>query len=242
VTILADAANTFESFGVPHIAAIAVTILVATTLPVWARRVGSPRLTRTIAWTIAIVLLVNEFAYYAAGLYYEPRDFLTEYLPLHICGAATFLTAWVLVRPNRYLFEIAFFWGLAGTLQAVLTPNITEGFPSYWFFRFFLTHSGIVVGVAFATWGMRQRPGRWAVLRIFVITNLYMGVVALANWILGANYMFLRQPPVGDSPFFFLPRPWYIVFLEFVGLAMVAALYLPFFLAERRRAAESHKE
>ena len=240
--ILADAANTFETFAAPHVVALAVTVLIAAALPAWARRTNSPKLTRGIAWTLAIVLLANEFAYYLTGLYFEPQHFLAEYLPLHICGTATFLTAWVLVRPHRYLFEIAFFWGLAGTLQAVLTPNIAEGFPSYWFFRFFVTHSGIVVGVAFATWGLRQRPGRWAVLRIFVITNLYMGAIALANWILDANYMFLRLPPEGASPFFFLPWPWYIVFLEFVGLALVTALYLPFFLAGRRIARECQKE
>jgi hypothetical integral membrane protein (TIGR02206 family) len=236
VTILADAANTFETFAAPHIVAIAATVLIATALPIWARRAGSARLTRSIAWIISIVLLVNEFAYYLTGLYFEPQNFLTEYLPLHICGTATFLTAWVLVRPNRYLFEVAFFWGLAGTLQAVLTPNITEGFPSYWFFRFFVTHSGIVIGVAFATWGMRQRPGRGAILRAIVVGNLYMGVVALANWILDANYMFLCKPPEGASPLFFLPWPWYIVFLELVGIVLAAALFLPFTLADQRGA------
>jgi hypothetical integral membrane protein (TIGR02206 family) len=146
---------------------------------------------------------------------------------------AVYLTAWTLLRPNCYVFEVTYYWGLAGTVQALLTPNLQNDFPTYWFFVYFITHGGIVVGVLFATLALKMRPGKGSILRVFVITNLYMVVTAGANWLLGANYMFLSAPPRGASPFFFFPWPWYIVFLELVAVVFITLLYLPFFLSDR---------
>jgi len=234
--------SSFETFGRPHVAAMVLTAAAAVGLTVWARKAGSPKPARAIRWTIAVGLLLNELVYYACGLATAPvEEFLRGYLPIHICGAAVFLTAWTLWRPNRYVYEIAYFWGLAGTSQAILTPNLPVDFPSYRFFEYFITHGGIVVGVVFATWGMGLRPARGAVLRVFVITNVYTLIVAGVNRLLGANYMFLREPPVGETPFFFLPWPWYILFLELVGLGFVLLLCLPFAIGDRLGNAGSGK-
>ncbi|MCK4602219.1 MAG: TIGR02206 family membrane protein [Phycisphaerae bacterium] len=228
--------NSFETFGPPHVAVMALTAAAAAGLPVWARRARSAKLTRGICWAIAVVLLANEFVSYGCGLAAGPAaDFIRNSLPLHICTTAAFLVAYTLWKRNQYVYEIAYFWALAGTLNAIITPNLSAGFPSYWFFEFFITHCGIVVGVLFATFGLGMRPARGAVLRVFVVTNLYMAVVAGANWSLGANYMFLREPPAGASPFFFLPWPWYILFLEAVGLAFALLLYMPFAISNRFR-------
>ena len=240
--MLAGASNSFETFATPHVAAMVLTAAAAGALPLWARKVDSAKLTRRICLAIALGLLGNEFIFYGHALATQPlKEFARASLPIHICGAAVFLTAWTLWKRSQYVYEIAYFWGLAGTLQAVLTPNLTEGFPTYRFFQFFLAHGGIVVGVVFATWGLKMRPARGAVLRVFVITNLYTALVAGANWALGANYMFLCAPPLGESPFFFLPWPWYILFLEFVALGLALLLCLPFALGDRLRHGEQRR-
>jgi hypothetical integral membrane protein (TIGR02206 family) len=231
-----DAARAFESFGLSHFAAMAVIAALAVGLPAWARRAASQRLTRALAWSIAAVLVLNELVYYAHGLAtMSLLDFARERLPVHVCDVAVYLIAWALCRGGRRIYELAYYWGLGGTTQAILTPNIVEASPSYEYFRFFVNHGGIVIGVLFATLALRLRPSRASVLRVIVISNLYLLFAAAVNGALGANYMFLCKPPVGASPFFFLPWPWYIVFLELVGIAMVLLLYLPFFLRDRLR-------
>ena len=229
------AATGFQTFGLPHIAAMALTVAATVGLSLWVRKSDSTRRTRAACWAIAALLVVNELVYRVHALVAYPMgEFLREYLPVHICGVAAFLTAWVLLRRSGGLaFEIAYFWGLAGTVQATLTPELLEPFPTYWFFRYFIAHSGIIVGVLFATWGLRMRPKPGAIWRTFAVSNAYMALVALVDWLLGANYMFLCQPPDGVSPFFFLPWPWYVVFLEAVALAMVALLYLPFYVGRK---------
>ena len=226
----------FQTFGPPHLWAMALTVAVPVSLIVLCRKARSPTLTRWVRWTLAAVLIGNEIGYYGYKLaLYGPSELVRETLPLHICGVGLYLTAWVLIHPNQLAYETAYFWGLAGTFQAIITPSVTQEFPHVRFFQFFLCHSGIVAGVLVATFVMRMRPRKGSVLRTFLLTNALMVVVALADWALGANYMFLCAPPAGESFFFFLPHPWYILFLEPVGLGLLLILYWPFWLADRRK-------
>ncbi len=226
----------FQTFGSSHWVAIAMVVAAAVVAALIGRASTSTRVVRGLAWAIAAGLVVNELVYLYMSLVTKPWvEFLQKALPLHICGAGVFLTAWVLVRRSQRGFEIAYFWGMAGTVQAILTPNLPHAFPSYWYFQYFVGHGGIVVGVLYAAIVMGLRPQRGAMLRAFIATNVLMGVVGLTDWALGANYMFLCQPPRGESPFFFLPWPWYILFLEFFGVLLGLLVYSPFWLARRLR-------
>ena len=51
--------------------------------------------------------------------------------------------------------------------------------------------------------------------------------------------MFLMEPPVTQSPFFFAPWPWYIPVLDAFALFLFVLLLLPFVIhnPRRRRAA-----
>ena len=233
--MLGETVNSFQTFGAAHLAALAVAGGVAAGLTLWAKKASSPKVAPGICWAIAGVLLGNEFVYYGHGLATRPLlDFARNCLPVHICGVATYLTAWALIRGRDGLaFEAAYFWGLAGTAQALLMPNLLVDFPDYRYFQFFIAHGGIVVGVLFALFALGMRPRRGGVLRIFLISNAYVLFAAAVNWLLGANYMFLCEPPAGVAPYFFLPWPWYIIFVEFVGLGLVILLALPFALARR---------
>ena len=50
-------------------------------------------------------------------------------LPLHICDLAILAVAFSLFKHQQFIWELAYFWGLGGTLQAVLTPELTVTFP-----------------------------------------------------------------------------------------------------------------
>ena len=226
----------FPFMAPSHVAALAIVASACVVVPLAVRRLGRPGLTRAVAWTLAAALLLNEAMYYVYMLgQVEVMHFLRNSLPLHVCGIAVFLTAWVLVRHHQFLYEIAYYWGLGGTLQAVLTPSLEVDYPHYLYFQFFFTHGGIVLGVLLATVALGRRPRPGSVLRVFLASNVLMVPVAGANALLGANYMFLCRPPLGASPFFFLPWPWFLIFLEAFGLGVLYLLYLPFCL--RRRAA-----
>ena len=230
MNILAQAHEPFVLFGPAHLVVLALAVLVPTGLILWTRHSG-PGVGRAIRWTIAAVLVVNEIVYEIHGLSTHGwRKFLENYLPLHVCGVAVFLVAWTMIRPRRTAFELAYFWGLAGTLQAIVTPELQYGFPEYRFIEFFLNHGLIVTGVFYAVWAMKLRPGPGAVWRTFWLTNAYAAIAGLADWLIGgsANYMYMCRRPATANPLFFLDWPWYIPFMEVAGLLIITALYLPF--------------
>ncbi len=234
-----SATGEFTTFGPAHLATLAITVLLAVALPTWMRKTTSHAVGRTIRIAIATALVGNELIYHYMGIsLVGPAGFAAGYLPVHICGLSAYLTAWLLIRPSQGLYEVTYFWALAGTLQATLTPELASEFPSYWFIQYFVRHSGIIIGVVAATWGLKMRPRRWAPFRVFGVTLAYAAAVAMVNWLTGGNYMFLRHAPETQSPFFFLPWPWYLAFIGAVGLGMFWLLQMPFAIAEalsRRR-------
>lgn len=225
----------FVFFGPPHLVAIALTAAAPIGLSLWVRRAGSEKLGRVIAWTLAAALVADELAGLGwAAARVDRWTFLRESLPLHICDAALFAAVAGLVARSDFSFEVAWFWGLGGTLQGVITPNLPAGFPDFEFFRFFILHVGIVTSALFMALGlgMRARPG--AVWRVVVATNIYLVLLAGVNLLLGSNYAFLCRAPAGGSPFFFLPWPWYLLTLEAGGVLILLVLNLPFCLFRRR--------
>jgi hypothetical integral membrane protein (TIGR02206 family) len=226
----------FRFLGLAHLAAIALTVIMPLAIWAVARRIAVERATRFIGWCLAAMLLANEAGRWLHGLATVSRqEFLADFLPLHICGAAVFLTALALLTRSAIAYETAYFWGLAGTVQAILTPDLKAGFPSYEFVQYFVAHSGIVTGVLFATWAMKMRPTPGSVLRTIIITHVFAAAIAGADALFGGNYMFLCGPPDVPTFFFFLRWPWYIVFLDAVGVIFIILLYLPFPLADALR-------
>ena len=226
----------FQTFGAPHLLTMALTLTVPVLLSVIARRAGSGAVATAFAHLLAGVLLINEAAQWGYRLdQVGPARFVQNHLPLHVCGMAVLLTAATLLLRSRRTYEIAYFWGLAGSSNAVITPALEAGFPTYRFFQYFLAHSGIVAGVLYATWGLRMRPTLGGLLRAFLCLHLLAAVVAVLNWFLGSNYMYLSEPPRGTaSPFLFAPWPWYIPILDVVALAMFFAVLAPFLVTRRR--------
>lgn len=224
----------FQFLGVPHVVALALTITLPIALSVLVRKVDSSVLTNAVCYLLAGILIINEIGgwIYRAATVQSFSVFVQSYLPLHICGVALFVVVLALLRRNQTLYEIGYFWGIVGTLNAVLTPQLGVGFPHYRFFQYFIVHGGIVVSVLFATWGLRMRPTLKGLLRSFLLANFYMVVIAGVNLLLKSNYMFICEPPYTKSPFFFAPWPWYIPILDGVALILFFLVYSPFLIGD----------
>lgn len=224
----------FEFFGFAHIAAMGVILAVPIILTLIVRRLDSAKATQAICYAFAGVIALNEvlnWSYRLATV--GVHAFVREYMPLHVCGIAVFAAVIMLVFRRQTAYEIAYFWGLVGATNAVVTPQLEFGYPQYRFFQYFIAHGGIVAAALFATWGLGMRPTARSVLRVFVLLNVLAVVLIGVNLMLESNYMFLCQPPDTKSPFFFLPWPWYLLFLDGVALVLFYVLFIPF---SRRKA------
>jgi hypothetical integral membrane protein (TIGR02206 family) len=161
-------------------------------------------------------------------------------LPLALCDVAALVAAVACWWRIPLLVELTYFWGLAGTLQAVITPDLNVGFPHLVFFEYLTGHLGIVFAALFLVVGMGIAPRPGSVPRVFIITAAYTAFVGLVDGLTGANYMFLERPP-GEWTLLRLlgPWPWYTFSAAAVALVLFTLLDLPFWGGRRSGAKAS---
>lgn len=179
-----------------------------------------------VARGTAVIIVVAELSW-QPYLLVNGRWSMAIALPVQLCDVGGFVAAAALWWRKPLLVEVAYFWGLGGTLQALLTPDLHDHFPSFAYLQFYLTHGAVVLAALFLVIGLRLQPRAGAVRRIFLLTLAFAGAVALVDVLTGGNYLYLRQIPPGGSLLNLMgPWPWYIgtgVALAFVFLLILDA-------------------
>ena len=221
-----------ERFG-----AVLATVVVAAALCAAARYLPGRWVTVT-ARVIAVALVLNLVVWQAVtvhGGHWNP----SADLMVDLCPAANLATAAALWTLRPTLVELAYFWACAGAIQGVFQPDLRWHFPSYYYFQFYIDHSGAVIAALFLVIGLGARPRPHAVRRVFAFTVGFAALAAVVDVFSGGNYMFLRDKgPAGTLLDLFGPWPWYIASAALVALVFLLLLDLPFSIARRHGAGE----
>lgn len=219
----------FEVFGVAHVTVIALTMGSPVALAAVARRSRRRGVERAIGLSISALLLINYFAYLFFVRHFKMVTWQAA-LPLQLCDWAMAVIIVALLTRSQRWFEVAYFWGIGGTLQAILTPNLPFGFPDLRFVSFFVAHCGIVVGIIFMMLVHRYRPYPGSIVRAFLWSELYFICTYTADRLTGANYGFLLHKPEAFSLLSFLSDSpvLYLFQMHLLALFFYLLLYLPF--------------
>lgn len=224
---------TFQLFGPAHLAALVVLVILNLLL---FRFKGSPDSTRrTVRWTLAVVIWTAEASWHAWN-YFTGQWNVQNLLPLNLCSALIWLTGFMLIFENQTIYEFAYFLGIGGAIQYLATPDLSiYGFPHFRFFQTFTSHGLLVTCAIYMTVVEGFRP-RWkSMLRVIIIANLYMVAIFFLNRWIGSDYLFVNGKPATASILDLLPPwPYYIIYMELLGLVTCLLLYLPFFIRDRR--------
>ena len=219
-----------ELFSADHVGALIAIALLSAAAVCLARARPGARLTPA-SRAIALVVLAAYLADHAVA---ASRDIWSVrlYLPLHLSDAATVVAVLALWTARPALVELAYFWGLTGSLQATLTPDLGHEFPDVLYFTYFVTHGGVVLAALLLVAGRGIAPRVGAAARAFAATIALAAAAAGACLATGGNYMFLRRKPPDSLLDLLGPWPVYIAGAALVAAAMFALLTVPF----RRRA------
>jgi hypothetical integral membrane protein (TIGR02206 family) len=223
----------FFFMGVAHLAVLLAIILLNLYL---LRFKSKDEATRTkVRWSMAIILWANEIGWHVWNHAVGQWNVQTM-IPLHVCSVLVWLGGYMLVSKNYIIYELTYFLGIAGALQALLTPDLgLYGFPHYRFFQTFISHGLIVTSAIYMTTVEGFRPTWKSILRVTVIANIYMALVFFLNQAIGSNYMYINRKPDTASLLDMLPAwPGYIPYVELIGLFMFLLLYLPFIIKDKR--------
>jgi len=222
----------FSAYGASH----SVVLLIALgflTLIFIANKKLSHQQNLMIGRFIAIFLALNIVVYTVFEIALG-RFTLAEDLPLSTCNLFAILAPWLFWRPNFKLFVVVYFLVMAGTLQAVITPDLYTGFPSYGFFKYWITHVGLVLLVIHYLVCFELYPTATSMLSAFVWLNIYVLALMPINYLLDANYFYLMAKPINPSMLdYFGPWPIYILVAECLAMGFFAIAMLPVILLRK---------
>jgi len=223
----------FVLFGGQHLAALLVTAGVAAVAVGMSRR--RPDRAERVGRGVAVAMVTSGAAYVVVDAAAGTPWF--HWFPLHLCDIVVYVGAAALWTRRPLLAEMTYFWGLAGALPAMLTPDLRLGFPDFHFVFYFLQHGLIVVSALLLASADDVHPRPWAPLRVWLWLNVVALPVGGFNALTGANFMYLRAKPTSSTPIDWLGEwPQYLMLGEVVALAIFGLLYLPFVVWVRRQA------
>lgn len=224
---------TFQHFSLEHGLTLLFWAVFGAALILWARRQPveiQDKVGRQFTYFIAGSLVVW------TGLKLFTGQFdITNDLPFHLCNLMGLLVVLLARSKKFWMYEVLFFWTMAGTVQALITPALKDSFPHYNYFKFWIVHAGVVVYILYATFVYGMRPTLKSVFKAYFALMVYAAVTFLINKLLDANYFFLNGKPPHPSALDVLGDwPVYIGVI-LVGLVpFFLLIYLPFAIFKQR--------
>jgi len=208
-----------------HWWALMVSAMIIILVPYGARRLlsvsGHDFLGKLIGWTIFLSYFAWISLEMAAGTFS-----LKEHLPFQICRFTNLVVVLMLHFRKDLWFQILYFWTVTAVLQASFAPDMEQDFPHFYFIRFFIGHTGMILAIVYAWVIYEMRPtwkGFWIA---YLATNIYMVFTITLNLILGSNYFYTLAKPETPSPLdYFGPWPWYILVCEVLMLVQAYVFY-----------------
>jgi hypothetical integral membrane protein (TIGR02206 family) len=221
----------FQLFSAEH--TLALLVILAANLGIVAGLRGGqrPRLLEAIRFGLIALSIVNQVAWNwwqaSVGIWS-----LAYSLPLQVCTLSEALCVVMLLTRSRRLYNLLFFWCLAGAGNGLITPDLlTYSYPHFKYWIFFSAHGANVTTIVFMTVAYGFRPYWRTIWQAALATNVYLLAMLPINALTGGNYMYVARVPEFPSLIDYMgPWPWYILGLEAIGVVSFVLVYAPFAL------------
>ena len=224
----------FIRFSTSHLVVLFVSLFLFIYLPYRINKSKDENWVEIFSKFLGILLIGNEISWVIYKLSLG-HNYWAEYMPFELCTINAYLLGIILVfRPSYSIFEVVYFWAMAGTLQGIITPRLFSGYPHYLFFEYFITHCGIVLAVLVLIFRHQWHLTWLSLWKSFV----WLQVPALINLVFDftfeVNYMFMRElPKVPSLLDYFGEWPKYILASEFFAVLSFIFYLLPFLLIRK---------
>lgn len=226
--------STFVIFGRDHALSLITALILGSMIIYLASRYLDQRQKIIFGLILALLPLIGVVGRMVL-LICQDKFTVQEELPLYICRIVTFFMPWVMYTMNRRVFGVLYFWVLAGTINAILTPDMEFGFPHWSAFQYWIVHAGLVITVLYGTLVLKMRPFKMDILYAFICGNIYIVSVHIINILLKSNYSYtMFKPPGGSILDHFGPWPWYLLTGQLLAVFLFMLVYSPYRWRDRR--------
>ena len=224
----------FTIFGTSHIITLVIILCLAIFFP-RAYRNKSVSQKENVAKILAISIIALELI---KPFIWHSLDYpWIRLIPIHMCSLSGFFIGIFLLTKKRIFFEVAFFWGIGGGINALITPDVTLTFPDPVYLLFFIGHGLLIVNIGYACIALSNRPTFDSVKNGIFFTLTILPIIYIINLLLGppANYWFLgTKPTEGQSIMDFFPDPpLHIPLLIIIGAFLFLLIYAPYWVHDK---------
>ncbi len=222
----------FIAYGNSHLVVLCISLLLLALILIASKKLCTEKnlfIGRCIAIILALSVVVYTIFEIALG-----RFTIADDLPLSLCNLFALVAPFALWYPKHKYFEPIYFLVMAGTFQAIVTPDLYFDYPAYEFFKYWITHVGLVLLMIHYMVCFALYPTAKGILKTFGWLNVYVVVLLPINYLLDANYFYLIEKPLNPSVLdFFGPWPVYILVAEILVMGFFAIAMIPVFLAKK---------
>ena len=227
----------FESVKIgsfQHVIPLVLSILFCVGLILFSKYRLSKRYQEIIIHAFSIFVSCTVLIFHIYKIFQGAYNLNTD-LPLYLCSLLGILIPIFTYYRKYWMFEILFFWIVAGTLQGVITPDISEGYPSFDYYRYWIVHLGLLIIMFYAVFVLKMRPKFKSVFKSFFALQIYILIMVIINYTLDSNYFYLNEKPKAASVLDYLGRwPYYILVAQLIIIPYFLLIYFPFYLTKRR--------
>lgn len=218
----------FRMFGPEHLAWLAAIAAAAVVCAAGYRKLSARGRRRTgyiFCWSMVALDLLKDVYFVVSGV------FSYEFLPLHLCGMAIYISLLNAYRPGKVSRELLYSLCMPGAVMALVFPAWTF-YPAWNIatLQCFLIHALLFIYPVMLVAGGDLRPSMRNLPYCLLFLLAACPAVALVNRALGTNFMFISTPPAAQ-PFLTFVKwfgdPGYIFGMFLLLLAVWAVLYLP---------------
>lgn len=222
----------FIAYGNSHLAVLFFSALLLALTLVASKKLN-PNQNLLIGRCLTVILAFSVVVYTVFELALG-RFTIANDLPLSLCNLFALVAPFVLWNPKHKYFEPIYFLVMAGTFQAIVTPDLYYDYPAYEFFKYWITHVGLVLLMIHYMVCFGLYPTAKGIVKTFGWLNVYVAMLLPINYLLGANYFYLIAKPINPSVLdFFGPWPVYIFVAEILVMGFFAIAMIPVFLAKK---------
>lgn len=229
----------FSLFGISHFAPIVVMIAIILLIAKFADKIRNSKCDKAFRYILAFALICSEMSYYwrlvaVPSLGANPA----ANLPISVCGWAVIFCSFMIVGKTQSLFDISYFWLLAGSIFALITPTVLTyaGPTRFRYYQFWSEHTLGYIAIFYMIFVHKMRPTVKSAIRSYIALVVLAVIAYFSNVIIGdgANYLFLARPEAAPSVLDILPPNFALrtLIMAAVITTLFFVAYLPWLIKD----------
>ena len=239
----------FVNFTLPHFLPILAAAVLIFLIYRYRDTIREMKHEKVFRYVLAFSMIISEMSYYwrliaVPSLGPNPID----HLPITVCGWVIVFGSYMVIGKSQTLFDLCYFWVLAGSIFALITPTVITytGPTRFRYYQFWAEHLLGYIAIFYMIFVHKMRPTVKSFVKAYIGLAVLAVIAYFANRLLGpgANYLFMAKPEDTPSILDVLPPHFALRLVIMAGAVtlLFGLCYLPWYLKDRRKAVYYEKE